>query len=449
VDKDDDALHLNIGLVPPKSLENMNLADHRSVDVADSSVPLNAKRNRGGRCLNPAIHDPHDTCPGRERAAKTERPVDPAVSLTVHRAWYMGKFRLSRVNNRSAIGIISNENRELYALDLESYEGIPYDQEHKFISFFTAVKRTNDIILDYAAQDLLPLTLRQIHYQMVVRHKDYPNTKISYDHLAADLVQARLSGLVPWNAIDDPTRGLHDRASWDSIQERLESAARSHHINRWTNQQKWPMVLVEKDAALGIISRACDDLDVPFASMKGYGSLSALRNQVANHCLRALNLGKEPVIIHLSDHDATGHDMERNLTEYLDKLVRQSIDVRHVALTLEQIKEGYGDGNALPPDPVKTKDPRRKKYLEYLNAEGIEEGAWEMDALRPDVLHNIIVNEIKSCCWDEGAWQEVEDQEQEQKQTIHKVVERWDSVLEFVKLAEHWDDVLEFLKGKA
>lgn len=396
-------------------------------EVADSGVPLKAKRNRAGRCSNPAIHDAHDTCPGRERAAKIERPASSGVAAAINDAWHLGRLQMSKVD-KDAIGIIPLDDIDLYSLDLESYEAMPFAQKDKFISFFTAVKRTNDIILDYASRDLLPLTLRQIHYQMVVRHKDYPNNKTSYDHMTEDLVQARMSGLVPWNAIDDPTRDVHTWTSWDCIQERIKDAADTHHLSRWQNQEKWPLVLVEKDAALGIISRACDSLDVPYASMKGYGSVTALRNQVAHHCLRVFDLGKEPVVIHLSDHDASGWDMPRNLIEYINALVGRKVDIRHIALTLEQILDGYGDGNPLPPDPVKHADPRAKKYIQELQGYGLEPGAWEMDALRPDVLHNIIVSEIESCR-NMDLWREVEDREQEGKQAIRNIAEHLNNPL--------------------
>ena len=259
---------------------------------------------------------------------------------------------------------------------------------------------------------------------MVVRHKDYPNTKTSYDHLNEDLVQARMSGLVPWNAIDDPTRGVHESVSWESVQERLESAAAVYHISRWKNQEQWPMVLVEKDAALGIISRACEELDVPYASLKGYGSVSALRNQVAAHCLRVLDLGKKPVIIHISDHDASGWDMPRNLESYLNSLVRQKVGVRRIALTTDQVKAGYGDGDPLPPDPVKDQDPRSKKYIAYLAEHGLTPGAWELDALPPSTLHELIVNEIESCR-DEHLWKVIDDIEKEERQAIREIADRW------------------------
>jgi hypothetical protein len=396
--------------------------------MVDSTTALSAKRNRSGVCPNPEVHPPHQTCPGRKRAAKIARPADSNISAALEEVWRkFGGHWLQA--DPEILGILSPADIAQYGLDLEAYEEIPFVQMGKFISFFTVVHRTNAIILEYAAQDLLPLTLRQIHYQMVVRHKgDYPNTKTSYTHMYTDLVTARMAGLVPWNAIDDPTRGLHSLASWDSVENRLFSAANSHRLNRWGNQAYRPIVLVEKDAALGIISRVCDGLDVPYISLKGYGSTTALRNDVAHYCRRALNHDKVPVVIHISDHDASGWDMPRSLGEYLDLFVGQKVDVRHVALTLDQITEGYGNGEPLPPDPVKPADPRAKKYIEHLAERGLEPGAWELDALPPAVLHDVISDEIK-LLRDEDLWQEVEEHEQEQKRAIQELAERWSNPL--------------------
>ena len=116
--------------------------------------------------------------------------------------------------------------------------------------------------------------------------------------------------------------------------------------------------------------------------------------------------------------------MPRNLVEYLDLLVGQKVDVRHIALTLDQIAKGYGEGEPLPPDPVKSTDPRAKKYLQELAAHGLEPGAWEMDALPPADLHDVIVDEIKSLI-DEDLWKEVEGAEKEQKQAIAEIADQW------------------------
>ncbi len=396
--------------------------------MANSGIPLTTKRrNRSGKCSNPAKHPPHDGCPGRQRHERIDRPADADISAVLESVWQtFGGHWLQA--SPGTLGILSASDIAEHELELEAYESVRFVQKGKFITFFTAVKRTNSIILEYAAQRL-PLTLRQIHYQMVVRYKeDYPNTKHSYDHLNYDLVDARLAGLVPWNAIDDPTRPVHEFAGWASVQEHLLYEAASHHLGRWENQKYRPIVLVEKDAALGVISRGCDDLDTPYMSLKGYGSVTSLRNKVAQHCRIAFGLDKVPIVIHLSDHDASGWDMPRSLQEYLDLLVGQRVDVRHIALTLDQIAKGYGDGLPLPPDPVKTKDPRFKKYVAHLTERELEEGAWEMDALPPEDLHNLIVDEIKSLR-DEDKWKEVEAREQEQRAQLKETADRWNDPL--------------------
>ncbi len=322
--------------------------------------------------------------------------------------------------DHSIIGILSPTQIARFGFDLEAYEPINISQEEKYASLFTMVRWTNGIILEYAPQNLVPLTLRQIHYQLVVRHKTYINTKLSYDHFTQDLANSRLWGLTPWDAIEDPTRDVHEWHNDESVESALRLAAAGHHLDHWKNQRYAPIVLVEKDAALSIVARAADVYFVPYVSLKGYGSLSVLRNGVGKYCLAALDCDRTPVVIHLSDHDATGWDMVRNLKKYLMMFVHRPVDVRHIALTPAQIIAGYGDGYPLPSDPVKTKDPRSGKYIQSLPESGLEEGAWELDALAPDVLQNIIVNEINSLI-DPVAWAKVEAEENEQRAIIVEV----------------------------
>ena len=56
-------------------------------------------------------------------------------------------------------------------------------------------------ILDDLAE-YLPLTLRQIHYQLVALNvPDYANTDTKYKQLSAWLYGARSDGVIPWEAM--------------------------------------------------------------------------------------------------------------------------------------------------------------------------------------------------------------------------------------------------------
>lgn len=63
------------------------------------------------------------------------------------------------------------------------------------------VDRANSIIAEYTARGLV-VNLRQLYYQFVARGF-LPNTLRSYKNLGALISDARLAGLVDWEAITD------------------------------------------------------------------------------------------------------------------------------------------------------------------------------------------------------------------------------------------------------
>ena len=76
------------------------------------------------------------------------------------------------------------------------------------------------------------------------------------------------------------------------------------------------------------------------------------------------------------DHDHSGLDMVRDIRERLSWF-NTHVDVHPIALTMEQI-ESYNP----PPNPAKFADPRAYDYIEKHG-----NTSWELDALRPSVLH--------------------------------------------------------------
>src|SRR5678810_736630 len=69
-----------------------------------------------------------------------------------------------------------------------------------------AIETANKIIEEYEGQGV-PMSLRQLYYQMVARNL-LPNVKGSYDKLGNLINAGRLAGLVSWTAIEDRNRQL-------------------------------------------------------------------------------------------------------------------------------------------------------------------------------------------------------------------------------------------------
>lgn len=238
------------------------------------------------------------------------------------------------------------------------------------------VKKCNEIITDYTAQGFR-LTLRQLYYQLVSRDI-IPNKQTEYKRLGGIVNDARLSGLIDWNSIEDRTRNVERLANWSSPAEMVADDAATFHIDLWAGQKYRPEVWIEKDALAGVIEPACQALDVPFLSCRGYTSQSEMWAG-AMRLKRTMRDGQVPVIFHLGDHDPSGKDMTRDITERLEMFMG-GVKLERLALNMEQVDE-YEP----PPNPAKTTDSRFAAYMAEFGDE-----SWELDALEPTVLDALI-----------------------------------------------------------
>ena len=88
---------------------------------------------------------------------------------------------------------------------------------------------------------------------------------------------------------------------------------------------------------------------------------------------------KRWVILYLGDHDPSGLDMVRDIRARLTEF-HVHAEIEHVGLTWQQIERYH-----LPPNPAKVTDSRAAAYIEEYGNE-----SWEVDALPPDVMIEII-----------------------------------------------------------
>lgn len=290
---------------------------------------------------------------------------------------------------------------------------IIYEQK-KFTGATEAVIRlAEDIINQYQKQGFT-LTLRQLYYQFIARAL-LPNTDQSYKRLGNIVSDARRAGRLDWTTIEDRTRFLRKLSSWDTPQDILESAKNSYHRDLWASQTKRIEVWIEKDALVGVIEIPCQEHDVPFFSCRGYVSDSEMWRG-AMRILRHKKEGQGTIILHLGDHDPSGIDMTRDIEDRLNLFTYGGADleVRRIALTMEQIEE-----QSPPPNPAKITDSR---YEQYASKYGEE--SWELDALEPQFISDLIREEILEKR-DFETWAEaVVEQEKERKQ-IGEVIDRW------------------------
>lgn len=241
----------------------------------------------------------------------------------------------------------------------------------------------NSIIAEYQSAGYV-LTVRQLYYQCVARGI-IENTLQSYKRLASLVNDARLAGKLDWNAIEDRTRDFIRRPSWGSGRSILQSCAEQFHMDMWKTQPRRVYVAVEKEALVGVLERVCHKYDVPLLAARGYPSASVLYD-FAKKDLDACD-GDPPLILHLGDHDPSGIDMSRDLIDRIDIFTySMEFDLRRIALNMDQVEEKNP-----PPNPAKATDAR---FADYRRRFGRE--SWELDALPPDYLANLVTEHIEA-----------------------------------------------------
>src|SRR5579884_675130 len=191
------------------------------------------------------------------------------------------------------------------------------------------VRNANRIISDYQAQGYR-LTLRQLYYRFVADDL-FPDTWVdveggtknipkNYDKLGDIVADARMAGMMDWQAIEDRTRELNSIAHWDSPRDILDACESSFRLDKWKTQKTRVEVWVEKDALEGVVERAAHSLDCPAFSCRGYTSLSAMW-EASQRLKKYAAAGQAPIILHLGDHDPSGIDMTRDIQERLNEFL--------------------------------------------------------------------------------------------------------------------------------
>lgn len=274
------------------------------------------------------------------------------------------------------------------------------------------IEIANSIIAEYSAQGYT-LTLRQLYYQFVAR--DLIKNKFQeYKNLGNIINDARLAGLIDWEAIEDRVRNVGFIQTWEHQSEFANDAVNWFHLDFWKDQNYRVEVWVEKDALVGIIERVSNRLRCSYLACRGYVSQSEVWR--AGQRIQMYNAnGQQAIIIHLGDHDPSGIDMTRDNRERLNMLSEfGDVKIIRVALNYDQVQQ-YNP----PPNPVKFTDNRAEGYQAQHGDE-----SWELDALEPQVIECIISDEIeKYIDWDK--WHVVEEKEKAAQAELKMLAGWW------------------------
>lgn len=300
---------------------------------------------------------------------------------------------------------------------------IAYVEKRFTAATLDLINTAERICAEYAAQGF-DLTLRQLYYQFVARGL-LANKQTEYKRLGSIVNDARLAGLLDWDYIVDRTRNLRGLPHWQAPESIIRSAAASYRTDRWAEQPHRVEVWIEKDALVGVIQGVCERHDVDYFSCRGYTSQSELWG-AAQRLARYERRGQKPVVIHLGDHDPSGIDMTRDITERLELFGAERVEVCRIALNMPQVEEYQP-----PPNPAKLTDSRAGGYIRRFGP-----SSWELDALDPTTLDRLIEDEIWA--WrDADLWETATRSMEAERAQLTAACQRWDEVSRFLGGEQH------------
>jgi hypothetical protein len=333
---------------------------------------------------------------------------------------------------------------------------IVYETKRFSADTLQTIQQANEILEEYAQQGF-DLTLRQLYYQFVARGL-IPNVERSYKRLGSIVNDARMAGYIDWDLLVDRTRNVRMLQHWDDPAHIIRATARSFKVDLWAKQGDYVEVWIEKDALVGVIAGVSEELDVPYFSCRGYTSQSEMWG-ASQRLLEQMLAGKRITIIHLGDHDPSGIDMTRDIedrlrifiaTDYItrhadeldgwddlsdlnqDLTMRQwgnevldRLEIRRIALNMDQINQ-YNP----PPNPAKMSDSRAHGYVQEYG-----DKSWELDALPPDVLSNLVRTSVEALI-DSDAWDAEIEREQDGQRLLALASQRWEAIVESLNGSE-------------
>ena len=272
------------------------------------------------------------------------------------------------------------------------------------------------------------VTLRSLYYYFVAEERWFPNTLQSYKRFGDIIGNGRLAGLIDWDLINDNVRTLEELPRWTDPQDIMVSVVNGYREDLWEGQEVRVHVRIEKDAQIGVVRPVCERWRVPFIACRGNSSLTEMY-KAGKRFDEELCAGLRPIVLYLGDHDPSGIDMTRDNVDRLSLFARNDIEVRRIALNRDQVDELN-----LPGNPAKLTDSRAGMRKDgsiipgsYIDLHGFE--SWEMDALRPRYVDQLIEREVTALI-DMEVWERRKAQEEHNHGLLRSVLNRWGEVEE-------------------
>lgn len=246
-------------------------------------------------------------------------------------------------------------------------------------------------------KEYLPISDRAIHYAILnnppLKHAKkpgsrYDNTLKSYKALVDLLTRARISGLIPMDAICDETRPV---TTWNTfntaalfINKEIGKFGRNYWRDLMQSQPNHVEILAEKNTVEPILKRVAERYCIPITSGRGFCSLPP--RHAMNQRLLASGRNKLVLIV-ASDFDPEGEAIPESYARSMRDDFGANIECVKAALTHRQVQE-LQLPTAMPAKETSS------RFGDFTRKYGND--VYELEAVSPEKLQEMVDTAIRS-----------------------------------------------------
>lgn len=147
----------------------------------------------------------------------------------------------------------------------------------------------------------------------------------------------RKQGRLPWNAVLDLTRDLDQWQVYGSPRDARAAMCRRYTEDRWLGQPAYPVLIVEKDTLEPVCKPMAQAWQMPFASSRGYSSLTLQHDAAEILRDRHARTGQSAIVYFVSDLDPSGLDLQRAWQDAFRDFGARVLRFVRLGLTREQV----------------------------------------------------------------------------------------------------------------
>jgi hypothetical protein len=262
------------------------------------------------------------------------------------------------------------------------------------------------------AEECQPITGRGIGYKLFARGLIASMAIGEMQKVYRLLKEARERDIIPWEWIVDETRELEKVSTWKDPKAYVREVRRSYRRDFWNDQPQRVEVWSEKGTIRGVLQPVLDEYGVGFRVMHGFGSATAIHAAADDYD------GRDLVVLYVGDYDPSGLCMsEVDLPNRLERYDGDHVELERIALTRDQLA-----GLQSFPAADKAKDKRYAWFVKHYGKR-----CWELDAMDPNTLREIVEAKIDENVLDEKAWERCRKCQEAEQQSLQTVLDAWGS----------------------